>query len=145
MITYNTVKQIYGRNYGSVQLFKRDYCTQLLYTEGVMDFQKTLNAFWVIDNVISYMPSILKTYNETDDTFYVVEIGVKQDKTGYMEVYHEGYIDNNYHDHLSVIYQKIPFIDLPTKVDEEITTYRFYLMLSDYEPVKFTLLLPSEY
>ena len=145
MITYNTVKQIYGRNYGSMQLFKRDYCNQLLYTEGVMDFQKTLNAFWVVDNVISYMPSVLKTFNETDDTFFVVEIGVKQDKAGYMEVFHEGYVGNDYQDHLSVIYQKIPFIDLPTKVDEEITTYRFYLMLSDYEPVKFTLLLPSEY
>ena len=145
MITYNTVKQIYGRNYGSMQLFKRDYCNQLLYTEGVIDFQKTLNAFWVVDNVISYMPSVLKTFNETDDTFFVVEIGVKQDKAGYMEVFHEGYVGNDYQDHLSVIYQKIPFIDLPTKVDEEITTYRFYLMLSDYEPVKFTLLLPSEY
>lgn len=145
MITYNTVKQIYSRNYGSMQLFKRDYCTQLLYTEGVMDFQKTLNAFWVVDNVISYMPSVLKTFNETDDTFYVVEIGVKQDKTGYMELYHEGYIGNDYHDHLSIIEQNIPFIDLPTKVDEDITTYKFYLMLSDYEPVKFTLLLPSEY
>lgn len=145
MITYNTVKQIYGRNYGSIQLFRRDYCNQLLYTEGVMDFQKTLNAFWVVDNVISYMPSVLKTFNETDDTFYVVEIGVKHDKTGYMEVYHEGYIGNDYHDHLSIIEQNIPFIDLPTKVDEDITTYKFYLMLSDYEPVKFTLLLPSEY
>ena len=82
MITYNTVKQIYGRNYGSMQLFKRDYCNQLLYTEGVMDFQKTLNAFWVVDNVISYMPSVLKTFNETEDTFFIVEIAVKQDKTG---------------------------------------------------------------
>lgn len=145
MITYNTVKQIYGRNYGSMQLFKRDYCNQLLYTEGVMDFQKTLNAFWVVDNVISYIPSILKTFNETDDTFYMVEICVKQDKTGYMELYHEGYIGNDYHDHLSIIEQNIPFIDLPTKVDEDITIYKFYLMLSDYEPVKFTLLLPSEY
>ena len=145
MITYNTVKQIYGRNYGSMQLFKRDYCNQLLYTEGVMDFQKTLNAFWVVDNVISYIPSILKTFNETDDTFYMVEICVKQDKTGYMELYHEGYIGNDYHDHLSIIEQNIPFIYLPTKVDEDITIYKFYLMLSDYEPVKFTLLLPSEY
>ena len=53
----HTVKEIYGRNYGSERLFKREYFNQLLYTEGLMDFQKTLNAFWVIDNMISYRRS----------------------------------------------------------------------------------------
>lgn len=145
MITYNTVKEIYGRNYGSMQLFKRDYYNQLVYTEGVMDFQKTLNAFWVVDNAISYMPKVLKTFKETEDTFYVIEIALKQDKTGYMEVYHEGYLGDNYHEHISVVYQRIPFIDLPTIVDKEITTYKFYLSLHNYNPVQFMLLLPSEY
>ena len=55
MISYNTVKQIYGRNYSSMQLFHRDYFNQLVYTEGVMDFAEVLNAHWVIDNVISDM------------------------------------------------------------------------------------------
>lgn len=145
MINYNTVQEIYNRNYGSMQLFKRPFYKSLVYTEGVMDFQKTLNAFWVVDNVISYMPKVLKTFNETEDTFYMVEICLKQDKTGYMEIYHEGYLEDNYHEHISVAYQKIPFIDLPTKVDEEITTYKFYLTLSNYEPLTFTLLLPREY
>ena len=91
------------------------------------------------------MPSVFKTFKETQDTFFIVEIGVKQDKAGHMEVYHEGYIGNDYHDHLSVIYQKIPYIDLPTIVHEEITTYKFYLSLHNYEPLQFMLLLPSEY
>ena len=43
--TYYDVKQVYGRNYGSMQLFKRPYCNQLLYTEGVMDFQKGDNEY----------------------------------------------------------------------------------------------------
>lgn len=145
MITYNTVKEIYSRNCGSMQLFKRDYYNQLVYTEGVMDFQKTLNAFWIVDNIISYMPKVLQTFKETEDTFYVVEIALKQDKTGYMEVYHEGYLGDNYHEHISVTYQKIPFVDLPTIVDKEITTYKFYLSLHNYNPMQFMLLLPSEY
>jgi len=145
MITYNTVKEIYDRNYGSMQLFKRDYFNQLVYTEGVLDFQKTLNAFWVVDNIISYIPKVLKTFKETEDTFYVVEIALKQDHTGYMEVYHEGYLEDNYHEHISVAYQKIPFIDLPVKVDEKITIFKFYLSLHNYDPVQFMLLLPSEY
>ncbi len=145
MITYNTVKEIYNRNFGSMHLFKRNYFDKLVYTEGVMDFQQTLNAFWVVDNVISYMPEVLKTFKETKDTFFVVEISVKQDKSGYMEVYREGYIGNDYHEHISVIKQDIPFIDLPTIVDEENTTYKFYLSLHNYEPIQFLLLLPSEY
>ena len=50
-----------------------------------------------------------------------------------------------YLEHISIIKQDIPFIDLPTKVDDEITTYRFFLELSALEPVTYTLLLPSEH
>ena len=57
--TYYDVKQVYGRNYGSERLYKRSYCNNLLYTEGVMDFQQTLDAFWVVDNVVSYIPALL--------------------------------------------------------------------------------------
>ena len=145
MINYNTVQQIYNRNYGSMQLFKRPFFNQLVYTEGVMDFQQTLNAYWVVDTVISYMPEIFKCLKEMEDTFYVVEICLNKERKGYMEVYHEGYLGNDYHEHLTVIKQDIPYIDLPVKADKDVTTYKFYFILSNYEPVQFTLLLPQEY
>ena len=145
MIKYNTVKEIYSRNFGSMQLFKRNYFDKLVYTEGIMDFQNTLNAFWVVENVISYMPKVIKEFQESEDTFFVVEICLNQDKKGYMEVYREGYIGNDYHEHITVIKQDIPFIDLPLNPDDEITTCKFYLALSNYEPLQFTLMLPSEY
>lgn len=144
-ITYNTVKQIYERNYGSERLYKRPYCSNLNYTEGIMDFQQTLNAYWIVENVISYMPEILRVYKENEFTFFVVEIALNQEQQGYMEVYTEGYIDEEYKEHILIQNQKIPYIDLPTKIDEEITTYRFFLELSSLEPVKFTLLLSSEH
>ncbi len=128
-----------------MNLYKRPFFNQLLYTEGIMDFQKTLNAYWVIDNIISYMPKILKCFKETKDTFYIVEICLNKEHKGYMEVFHEGYINNKYHEHLTVIKQDIPHIDLPVKADDEVTNYKFYLILSNYEPVQFMLLLPSEY
>ena len=143
--TYYDVKQVYGRNYGSFRLYKRDYCNSLLYTEGLMDFQKTLDAFWVIDNMVSYMPMILQTYKEHEYTFFVVEISLNQKQQGYMEVFTEDYVEGEYDEHISIIKQNIPFIDLPTRVDEEITTYRFFLELSSIEPVIYTLLLPSEH
>ena len=37
-----------------------------------MDFQQTLDAFWVIDNVVSYMPKILDAYKKHEFTFFVV-------------------------------------------------------------------------
>lgn len=145
MINYNTVQQIYNRNYGSMQLFKRPFFNQLVYTEGVMDFQQTLNAYWVVDNVIGYMPEIFKCFKETENTFYVIEICLDKERKGYMEVYNEGYLGNDYHEHLTVTKQDIPYIDLPVKADEDLTTYKFYFILSNYEPVQFTLLLPQEY
>lgn len=144
-ITYDTVKEIYGRNYGSERLYKRSYCFNLLYTEGIMDFQKTLNACWVVDNVISYMPKILHAYNDNEFTFFVVEIALNKQQQGYMEVYTDDYVQGIYDEHISIIKQDIPFIDLPTNDDEEITSYKFFLELSAVEPITYTLLLPSEH
>ena len=173
-VTYNTVKEVYGRNnflfiqekelptvastgyaqirtkdndinYGSERLYKRRFCNSLLYTEGVMDFQKTLNSYWVVDNVVSYMPKVLQAYKENEFTFFVVEIALNQEQQGYMEVYTEDYLNGEYHEHISIIKQNLSFIDLPVKVDEEITSYKFFLELSAIEPVTYTLLLTSEH
>ena len=144
-VTYNTVKEVYGRNYGSERLYKRSFCNSLLYTEGVMDFQKTLNSYWVVDNVVSYMPKVLQAYKENEFTFFVVEIALNQEQQGYMEFYTEDYLNGVYHEHISIIKQNLSFIDLPVKVDEEITSYKFFLELSALEPVTYTLLLTSEH
>ena len=56
-----TVKEIYNRNYGSENYYKRSYCDSLIYTEGIMDFQKTLNANWLVDNIIYHLPKIIET------------------------------------------------------------------------------------
>lgn len=75
----------------------------------------------------------------------MVQIAVKQNNSGFMEVYHEGYVNNEYKDHISIIKQNIPYINLPTKPDTKITRYKFFLELSSFEPTIFTLLLPSEH
>ena len=145
MINYNTVQQVYSRNHGSERLFKRPYCQSLNYTQGVFDFQKSLNAFWVVDNMVSYIPKIIRTYNKHQFEFFIVEICLNKNKQGYMEVFAEDYVQGVYNDHISIIKQDIPYIDLPTNEDDEITTYKFFLSLSALEPIKFTFYLPSEY
>lgn len=145
MITYNTAGQVYSRNHGSERLFKRPYCETLNYTEGIFDFQKSMNAFWVVDNMVSYMPQILKAFEQNEYEFFVVEICVNKENKGHMEVFTEGYVGNDYNDHIQILKQEIEYIDLPVKDDDEITTYKFFLSLSALEPLRFTFYLPSEY
>lgn len=135
----STVKEIYSRNYGSEKFYKRSYCESLIYTEGIMDFQETLNATWLVDNIIYHLPKIIEIFKAVDDGFFVVKIKVKDDNSGYFEIFREGYVNNEYNDHITVVKQKLPYIDLPTY------DYKFYLILSNLEPIIFTFLLTSEY
>lgn len=143
--TYKDVNDIFSRNFGSETLYKRNYCNNLLYTEGILDFAQTLDAHWLIDTVISYIPEVLKVYETEEESFFVVEIAVDKKHQGYFEIYHEGWIGNDYHECISVAKQIIPFIDLPTKDNEEITSYKFFLELASVNPIAYTLLLTSEH
>lgn len=75
-ITYKDVNDILNRNYGSERLYKRNYCNNLFYTTGILDFAQTLDAHWLIDTVISCMPDVIKTYETEEESFFVVEITV---------------------------------------------------------------------
>ena len=110
-----------------------------------MDFAETLNAHWLIDTVISYMPKVIDEYNKSEEIFFMIEVRLNQKQDGYFEIYREGWIGDEYHESITVVRQMIPFIDLPTKIDDEITSYKFYLELSSINPVIYTLLLPGEH
>ncbi len=145
MLTYSDVQEIYYRNHGTTQYFKRGYCDNLFYTDGVMDVQHSLEAYWVVDNVISYMPKILERFRRYESTYYTVEIVLNKEYSGYMEVYAEDYNDNgDFDEHITIIKQDIPFIDLPFNEDEELTSYKMYLRILSYEKEQFVLLLPTE-
>ena len=47
MLNYSDVQMIYYRNSGTTRYFQRPYYSNLLYTDGVMDFQETLEAYWL--------------------------------------------------------------------------------------------------
>lgn len=144
MKDYSILKEIYANNHNSERIYRNKSCQNMVYTDGVMDFLEVFDAHWIIDNVINFMPEVLKTLEKTKDTLYDVQIVLQQDNSGFMEVYRKGYVDKVYHKHISVFKQIIPFIDLPTKPNTKITRYKFYLVLSKYEPIIFTLRLPSE-
>ncbi len=146
MLTYQNVLEIYSRNYGTTQYFKRPYNNNLFYTDGVMDFQRSLDAYWVVDNIISHIPQILKRFNSHKSDFYVIEICLNNEHSGYIEVYTEDYDkDGVYDEHITIIKQELPLIDLPINEDEELTSYKMYLQIQNYEQMQFILMLTSEY
>ena len=135
-----TVKQIYLRNFGSECYYQRSYCNSLKYTEGIMDFQKTLNAFWIVDCTISHLKKIYEISKSVDDGFFVIEIKVdEKTNSGIFEVFREGYVGKKYDEHITVLKQIIPDINL-VEFD-----YKFYLILTSSNPVEFVLLLYTEY
>ncbi|DAB11904.1 TPA: hypothetical protein CPT91_05025 [Candidatus Gastranaerophilales bacterium HUM_16] len=145
MLTYQDAQEIYYRNHGTTQYFKRVYCNNLFYTDGVMDFQRSLETYWIVDNVISYMPKILERFRKYESTYYTVDIVLNKEYSGFMEVYAEDYNDNgDFDEHITIIKQDIPFIDLPYNEDEELTSYKMYLRILSYEKEQFVLLLPTE-
>lgn len=146
MLNYNDVQELYNNCHGSDALYKRQYSNSLVYTEGIKLFQDKLQAYWLIDTILSYIPVINRVYRETQDTFYVVNISVNANNSGAFEVYHEGYENNDYNEHITIIKQVIPYIDLPINPDtKNKTEYKFFLVLNSENPIQYTLLLPSEY
>lgn len=146
MFTYSDVKLIYHRNTGTTRYFQRPYYSNLLYTDGIMDFQETLDAYWLVDTIISHMPKILECFNKTEDGFFIVQVSLDSSKSGNLEIYREVFNSNkNYDEHIVVIHQEIPFIDLPVASEKEKTSYKMYLQLANYTPLKFVLMLTTEY
>lgn len=133
------IDNIYCRNIGSEKFYKRPYCNNLVYTEGIMDFQQTLQAFWIVDTIISHLPKIIQEYQSSGDGFFVATIPVPINNSAKLEIFREGYVDKKYNEHITVITQDLLFTDLP------VYNYKFYLILSSCDPVIFTFMLPNEY
>jgi hypothetical protein len=135
-----TVEEIYNSFYGSQDFYRRSYYKHLIYTEGIKEFQHRLNAYWLIEFIISNLTKIFKISKSVDDGFFIVKISVEDsNNTVIIEIYREGYVNNKYDEHITVFSQYIPEIDLP-KYD-----YKFYLIWSGVKPIQYTLLLPNEY
>ena len=136
----NIVQEIYNRNYGSIEFYHRKYYKSLIYTEGILDFQKTLNAYWFVDWVINNMKTVIDTHKVNDDGFFVITIKFDKNKHCSLEIFREGYIEGEYCDHITVLKEQVYTTNLPIY-----DNYKFYLILSNPNPIQFTLLLTTEY
>ena len=136
----NIVQEIYSRNYGSVNFYHRNYYKSLIYTEGILDFQQTLKAYWFVDWVIVNMKNVIATYKANDDGFFVITIKFNKQKHCILEIFREGFMEGNYCEHITVIKEKVYTTNLPIY-----DNYKFYLILSNPNPIQFTLLITTEY
>ena len=109
----NIVQEIYSRNYGSVNFYHRNYYKSLIYTEGILDFQQTLKAYWFVDWVIVNMKNIIATYKANDDGFFVITIKFNKQKHCILEIFREGFVEGNYCEHITVIKEEVYTTNLP--------------------------------
>lgn len=92
------------------------------------------------------MSKILECFNQTEDGFFVVEILLDDTKNGTLEIYREGFNEKHeYDEHITIVRQEIPFINLPIASNDKQTAYKMYLQLADYTPLRFVLMLTTEY
>jgi len=133
------VDEIYSAHTGSECFYKRNYCDELIYTEGIKDFQERLKAYWVVDLIISYIPTVFQTSLKEDDGFFVVTISTDKKNRAKFEIFREGYVNNQYDKHICVVRKSFSFVDL-IHYD-----YKFYLIMTNTQPAQYTLLLPGEY
>ena len=86
------------------------------------------------------MKNVIATYKANDDGFFVITIKFNKQKHCILEIFREGFMEGNYCEHITVIKEKVYTTNLPIY-----DNYKFYLILSNPNPIQFTLLLTTEY
>ena len=86
------------------------------------------------------MKKVIDTYKTSNDGFFVITIKFDKKKNCFLEIFREGYIEGEYCEHISVLKEQVYTTNLPIYDD-----YKFYLILSNPNPIQFTLLLTTEY
>ena len=98
-------------------------------TSGVMSMAKENECFWALDVVASYANKIIREFQKTTNTFYVVHVLKNMEDSGATFYLSDG-------DYNILITQKIPFSDIPKNL---------YMFLQFDGGQHFVLMMPSEY
>ena len=123
-LTHEDITSYLQGFYGSDTIYKHALRKKLLYTQGIKAFAEYAHAYWFIDLVAMYFPSIKGNNIVNDDTFNIIYLNVTNNKAIF-EIKHDS-------DMPAFLSQEIMFTDLPQG------QYKFYLCDD-------VLMLPSEY
>lgn len=135
MKNYEMYEEIKAQATGGTSQWHRSFFPRLVYTDGVAEFAKRMEAYWTIDVVGSYLPEVAKNARKYNNYFFICKFVVKNTKAVFT-------INSGIEGDKDVAKQRIPFTDLPDKNGEE-AEYKFYLGLADERT--WSLCLPSEY
>jgi hypothetical protein len=105
------------------------FCRTFIVTDGVQHFVEEAEAYWLIDVVGSYIPTLAKI----EDYFFMVELNVNKERKneGIFAIFHE--ISG---EKVRILRQNIPYVNLPSG------QYKFFLF---HEEEYFIMICPSEY
>lgn len=138
-VTAEKIDRLMHDSCGSMTFFKRNNGKYMDYTEGVMVLQIECEMFWFIDLMYSHMLAVVDDHCVTEETFYVVNLNVKDNKAKFTIT--REYYDENTDEYSDVVIaeQDIEYTDLPNY------DFKFFLELANYNPLTFRLLCPSEH
>lgn len=135
MATYEDYEQVLSNNRGTEHHYKHTLCSYLLYTDGIKDMAETLQCYWLVDMIASYIPDMFKFANKMSSDRFVFPTVVAENNKATFKIISERYNGDEAKE-VALIKQRIPFTDLP---DGE---YKLYL---EYNGSKWVLFLSSEY
>ena len=139
MVTKEKIEELMSQSIGTEHWYRREPFTGFVYTDGVMAIQQELNMFWFVDMVVLYIPTVIKDYYKTQETFYTVELKVQADHTARFTISRELFDDEGNYIDWNIAKQDIEYTDLPE------CEMKFFLELADGNPTTFCLLCPSEH
>lgn len=140
MVTALEVQEALRSSYGTEHYFKRYPVTCMVYTDGVFNFCEKCEAHWFVDVVCSHMPAVIENHKETEDTFYMVKLFVKENHKSLFQITREIYNEEvEQYEEVVVAEQDLEYTDLPK------CEVKMYLELAQWEPPVFCLLCPSEH
>lgn len=139
MVTALEVQEALRSSYGTENYYKRNPFYNMVYTDGVKTFCEKCDAQWFVDVVGSHMSEVIKDHKETEDTFYMVKLFVKENHESLFQITREIYNDQvEQYEEIVVAEQDLEYADLPK------CEVKMYLGLIQWEPPVFCLLCPSE-
>jgi len=123
-LTQADLHQFYGtENYHRLTLFKN-----VVFTDGMAYLANEANCYWLMNEIAA---KTLELYKKNNDNVFIVVRLFKKGKEAVIQ-YSDG--NNNILDQT-----KLSFTDFP------LSPFQCYSQLADYDPVKFVIMLTTEY
>ena len=134
------IKSIIENAHGTEHWYRHWATSHMVYTDSIKTLAEQCGMYWFVDVVASHMPSVLKQFKETEETFFVASIITDDEQRAVFTISYECYDDDGNYLEKNVAYQEIPYVDLPKQFE-----MKFFLELAEWEQPIYCLMCPGDH